>query len=211
MISDLFKKYQSLIYQFLRFAGIGFLNTAIDFTIINILIVSTGVTAGFNLSLLKIVSFTVAVVHSYFWNKYWAFASSSEALLKFVFKLALGAGAGVLVVLLAVFGSKQEYSLLYFVLLLVGLAVAEVILWKTYGLSLAGGKKDGGQAQFNLFMVVSVIGALIAAAIVWAITDYVDSPFDMNARLWANLANMFAVGTALIWNFIGYKFFVFKK
>ena len=69
-MNRLFAKYQNLIYQLGRFGGIGLLNTAVDFSVFNILIASTGITQGFQLSLLKIVAFVVAVVHSFVWNKY---------------------------------------------------------------------------------------------------------------------------------------------
>jgi putative flippase GtrA len=59
--------------QFGKFAAIGFANTAVDFGILYLFIGLTGLAAGGAYAAFKAISFTVASVHSYFWNKYWAF------------------------------------------------------------------------------------------------------------------------------------------
>ena len=59
--------------QFGRFACIGFANAAVDFGVLYTLIGLTGVAEGTSFSLFKAISFSFAVVHSYLWNKYWAF------------------------------------------------------------------------------------------------------------------------------------------
>jgi putative flippase GtrA len=69
---------------------------------------------------------------------------------------------------------------------------------------------DHGQ-EFTLFLIVSIVGAAINSAVVYTITSHVHPMFGFSDRLWLNIANAFATGISLIWNFIGYKFFVFKK
>ncbi|MGE5298327.1 MAG: GtrA family protein [Acidobacteriaceae bacterium] len=87
---------------------------------------------------------------------------------------------------------------------------------------------SGDQAKkFSQFIVVSLIGAVINSLVVYAVTS-VSAPAQMlttiagyipvigskladPAVFWANIAKAFATAVALIWNFIGYKFFVFKK
>jgi len=61
------------INQFSKFVVIGFMNTAIDFAILNFLMWWTGIYSGASIILLNIISFSIAVFNSYFWNKYWTF------------------------------------------------------------------------------------------------------------------------------------------
>lgn len=137
-----------ILGQFIRFAVIGVVNTGIDFGILNVLVWITGITAGSGLIPLNIISFTVAVINSYFLNKYWAFRDKS---------------------------SGQDTR------------------------------------KFTIFLAVSIVGALINTATVTGIATYVSPLFDLSPQLWVNVAKVVATGLSLIWNFVGYKFFVFKK
>jgi putative flippase GtrA len=64
---------KKIVIQFLKFAAVGFLNTAIDFGVLNILLFATGVQSGAALFILNIIAFTAATTNSYFWNKFWTF------------------------------------------------------------------------------------------------------------------------------------------
>ncbi|OGD95445.1 hypothetical protein A3F02_03265 [Candidatus Curtissbacteria bacterium RIFCSPHIGHO2_12_FULL_38_9b] len=68
-----------LLWQFSKFALVGVLNTAIDFGILNLMILLTGITSGIGIIPLNIVSFSAAVTNSFFWNKKWVFQSPKEA------------------------------------------------------------------------------------------------------------------------------------
>lgn len=59
--------------QFGKFAAIGFTNAAVDFGVLYLFIGLTGYASGIAYALFKALSFSVATLHSYFWNKYWAF------------------------------------------------------------------------------------------------------------------------------------------
>lgn len=66
-------KWLPALFQFAKFAAVGALNFAIDFGVLNILIMLTGVTAGLAFVIFKAISVVLAVVNSYFWNKFWVF------------------------------------------------------------------------------------------------------------------------------------------
>lgn len=210
MLTELLEKYKKLIYQFSRFAGIGFLNTAVDFSALNLLIALTGITAGLSLAFINAISFTAAVVHSYFWNKFWAFGSAEERLWRFLTRVFVAGCLGIIIILMAVWGAGREYSFLYFAILIVVLFIGEIVMWKSFHLS-SGVLEQSEKKEFVMFLVVSLIGVVINSSIVGAVTKFVSPQFGLNPHLWANLAKAVATAVALIWNFTGYKLMVFRK
>ena len=138
-----------LAKQFSKFIIVGGINTSIDFLILNILIYITGITAGVELFILNCISFSVAVINSYFMNKHWTFEDKTK--------------------------TEQE------------------------------------PVKFSQFLAVSIVGIVINGLVLTSITTYIPPLFGLSAVLWAKIAKLLATGFSLIWNFIGYKFFVFKK
>jgi putative flippase GtrA len=137
---------KNLILQFSKFAVVGFVNTALDFGVLNVLIFATGVRGGAYLILLNSISFSIATANSYFWNKYWTFK-----------------------------------------------------------------KKDSVKVvEIGQFLTVSLIGLAINSGIVYLISTHISPMFGFSPGLWVNLAKVAATGASLIWNFVGYKFLVFK-
>jgi len=140
-----------LMRQFSKFIVIGLMNTAIDFAILNLLMWSTGIYGGRWIILLNVISFTIAVINSYFWNKFWTFRAKEAD------------------------------------------EPAEVA------------------KEFSQFIMVTLIGLVINSSIVFGITTFIPPFFGLSKEVWANLAKVVATGFSLIWNFVGYKFIVFKK
>lgn len=201
----------NLILQGVRFLGIGFLNTAVDFAVLNFLATSFGVYKGAAAGLLNVISFAVAVLHSFFWNKFWAFSSTnkeklSENLWKFIAAAALGVGILVMVI----GGSRYEAQAFYYLILLVLLGAGELILWRLFKLKITGPIYQG-DTQFFLFIVVTVLGALLNSGIVVLVTSQISPLFGLNKETWLNVAKAAATAVSLVWNFAGYKIFVFKK
>lgn len=64
---------QIIFQQAVKFILVGILNTGIDLVVLNLLIFVSGISAGLGYSIFKGISFAVAVVNSYFLNKYWTF------------------------------------------------------------------------------------------------------------------------------------------
>jgi len=136
-----------VIWQSAKFILVGILNTLIDLGILNLLILISGIATGLGYSVFKGVSFTVAVINSYFWNKLWTFKKPKTAM---------------------------------------------------------PGK------EFLQFFVVSAIGFGINVGVASLIVNIIGPQFSLGSKMWANAGAIIATFVAMTWNFIGYKFIVFK-
>jgi putative flippase GtrA len=68
-----------VLFQVVKFGVVGLLNTLVDIGVLNLLIAVSGVAAGIGFTVFKGISFIVAVVNSYIWNKSWTFKSTQKA------------------------------------------------------------------------------------------------------------------------------------
>lgn len=143
------ERFIRVIRQFAKFVIVGGINTGIDFLILNTLIYITGIETGRGIFVLNSISFSVAVINSYFMNKRWTFQDKT--------------------------------------------------------------KTEQVTVKFSAFFIISIIGLVINSIVLTSITTYIPPFFGLSAVLWANIAKLFATGFSLVWNFIGYKLFVFKK
>lgn len=202
-----------IILQFLRFAAIGFLNTAIDFAVLNLLISLTGITNGFGISVLDAISFAIAVFHSYYWNKFWAFGESHKRSLVYELLQLLSVSIiGGAVIVLAVMGAHSEAPFYYFILVALGMLAAEFVVWNVFEFNRRIISNDPAEQsqQVVAFFVVSIIGTILNSALVGLFTTFIALPVGINSALWVNGAKIVATVLSLVWNFIGYKIFVFK-
>lgn len=137
-----------ILYKFVKFGEAGGLNWLVDFGVLNLLILMTGIASGLYFSVFKGISFVVATGNSYAWNKKWVFESTE--------------------------------------------------------------KKVGG--ELVRFLVITVIGMAINVALASIIVVFGPKLFgELESKVWANLAAAAGSLFAMAWNFIMYRFWVFKS
>lgn len=144
--ASLLSRFIPIFLQVAKFAAVGGLNTLLDLGVLNVLIFMSGVAAGYWYPVFKGISFVIANINSYFWNKYWTFGASEKINIK----------------------------------------------------------------EFSQFLIVSVIGFGINVGIASLLVNFIGSPENISPEQWANIGALSATIISLIWNFIGYKFIVFK-
>ena len=71
--------------------------------------------------------------------------------------------------------------------------------------------KEGLWLDFPQFLVVSIIGIILNGTILVIMTTYVPPIFGLSEQIWLNVAKIVAIPANMIWNFLGYKFIVFRK
>ena len=191
--------------QILRFVAIGFLNTGLSFVIANLISKYFGIVQGNALGYSSAIGFLFATFQSYFWQKYWAFGEQSVSLLQNFLRLIWVGLAGVITLALVYLGSQFGAPYFYYIIVLIIFFVGQYALWHAFGF--AG--KGGGPNLALSFFIVSLIGFLINFFISARFSEAVH--LVSNPDLNKNLALVAATCVSLIWNFIGYKIFVFKK
>ena len=70
--------------------------------------------------------------------------------------------------------------------------------------------KTRSRSSFISFFVVSVVGFILNVITATLVFDLFTKTYPDHVHLIANIGALFGTGIVLIWNFIGYKFFVFK-
>ena len=78
-IAGLIAKKIPVILQLAKFAAVGVFNTLLDAAVLNVLIYLTAIATGFGFAAFKGVSFIIANIASYFWNRPWTFKVSGKA------------------------------------------------------------------------------------------------------------------------------------
>lgn len=89
-LSYLIAKRWSIFSQLGKFFLVGSGNTFLDFGVLNLLILLTGIASGIGFSLFKGLSFIIATSNSYFWNKYWTFQSDEGNFWQFLIVSIIG-------------------------------------------------------------------------------------------------------------------------
>jgi putative flippase GtrA len=78
VVGRILGKVIGVMYKFVKFGEVGGLNWLVDLGVINILVLVSGVASGWITVVYKAISFSVAVVNSYFWNKGWVFSDAQK-------------------------------------------------------------------------------------------------------------------------------------
>jgi len=65
--------------------------------------------------------------------------------------------------------------------------------------------------EFSQFFMVTLIGFVLNVLIADIIVNRIGPQFGLSPKLWAQLGAMGGVVVVFTWNFVGYKFIVFKK
>ncbi len=150
-IGYLLSKIKTFFFQLAKFGATGAANFAIDIGVLALLVISfypdANVISTAPFAIFKIISFLLATINSYLWNKFWSFNNKNT---------------------------------------------------------------ENVASEFGKFILVSSIGIIINVSIA-ALTNSLRGNTSIDPKTWAAIAAMTGSVATLTWNFLGYKFIVFKK
>jgi putative flippase GtrA len=107
---------------------------------------------------------------------------------------------------------SEGNALIFFNIISVSVAIINSYIWNKFW---SFGEKNTDESvvrkQFFQFVTVSVIGLILNTLVVDILNNRIGSPVGIETEKWLVISKAIASVIVLIWNFIGYKFFVFKR
>lgn len=72
------------------------------------------------------------------------------------------------------------------------------------------GKEKIG-VEFSQFFIITIIGGVIHTGVASLVVNIIGPQFGISSLIWANIGKISGIIVGSVWNFLGYKFIVFKK
>src|ERR1051326_5321855 len=196
-----FLETHAVIYQFLRFACIGFLNTGLSFLVINTVSKFFGISQGFKFGVVVGIAFICALMQSYPWNKTWTFGNETGVgLWKNVVRLFSVGCLGVLALLFVAIASTFSAPWWAYLIFLAAYLITEDVLWKSFGFHMSTWSHESH--SFAIFFIVTIVGFFINSGLSGVFSTHIHIT---HRDLDKNIAAALATGVSLFWNFVGYK------
>jgi len=138
-----------VVYQFLRFACIGFLNTGLSFLVVNTISKFFGISQGWKLGVIVGIGFVCAVIQSYPWNRTWTFGGEQGVTLwNNLVRLCMVGALGVIALAFVLVASRLSAPAVSYLIFLVIYLIAENVLWQHFGF--AGSRRGKGNGKTHL-------------------------------------------------------------
>lgn len=136
-----------VVLQLAKFAAVGAFNTFLDWGVYSLLMLMTQIYAGPSIALFKVISFGVAMIGGYLWNKYWTFNATNKSTANemglFLTVSVIGATINVSLTWLIVqmFTGTQTVTPQQLAQLAAGIATIASMIWNFLGYKLIVFKK----------------------------------------------------------------------
>jgi dolichyl-phosphate beta-glucosyltransferase len=107
-------------------------------------------------------------------------------------------------------GISQGPMVTVFALVTFAIVITQAFFWNIFW-TFHSAPPENRRRQYITFFAVTSTTALVNLGIIHIIVNVIGAPPGIPAAVWANCALLFTVITAVIGNFLGYKYFVFTR
>lgn len=157
------------------------------------------------LPLFAIAGLWIALVLSRFWTTFWQVA---KFLITGVLNTLVDLGTLNLLIYVTAISTGTWYSVFKGVGFVA--AVINSFFWNKFWVFERRGMADAGR-EFSKFVSVSAAGIVINVSIASFLVNVIGAPAGISEKLWGNAAAILAGISVFVWNFVGYKLFVFRQ
>ncbi|MBU6500753.1 MAG: GtrA family protein [Patescibacteria group bacterium] len=88
-------------------------------------------------------------------------------------------------------------------------ATTNSFIWNKYWTFNSGDTKATSEAA--KFYIVAVVGWILNVGSATLVVDFISRPSSISANLWANVGALVGIAASFLWDFLAYKYLVFKK
>jgi dolichyl-phosphate beta-glucosyltransferase len=110
--------------------------------------------------------------------------------------------------LMYVTGISSGFMVTVFAVITFAIIITQAFFWSVFW-TFRSVPPQNRIRQYLLFLAVSSTTALVNIGIIHVLVNVIGAPAGISPQLWANLALLFTIVTAVLGNFFGYKFLVF--
>ena len=117
---------------------------------------------------------------------------------------------GIMNILLWIFGSFTGWT--YNLFKAISFLCATIAkYWANKFLAFEKKESREMKKEFIQFLGITMVSLFINVGVASFVVNTIEPQFGLNAVIWANVGAIIASITGSLWNFVGYKFIVFKK
>jgi putative flippase GtrA len=107
-------------------------------------------------------------------------------------------------------GISQGPWVTFFALVTFAIVITQAFFWNVFW-TFHHTPSQNRVHQYQRFFMVTSATALVNLLIIHIIVNVIGAPVGIAPKIWANIALLCTIFSAVLGNFFGYKFFVFKK